>query len=65
VLHLRDNGRSIGDSNDLGVAGLGGAEYFVNRRNALKFEGRVEFVDDVFGVNPSGLAATVGFKHYF
>ena len=65
VLHLRDNGRSIGDSNDLGVAGLGGAEYFVNRRNSLKFEGRVQFVDDVFDVNPSGVAATVGFKHYF
>ena len=66
ALQLRDNGRALGDdSNQLGIGGLGGAEYFVNRRNALKFEGRVQFVDDVFGVDPSGFAATVGFKHYF
>jgi hypothetical protein len=66
LLRLKDNGRTIGDgSNELGVDGLGGVEYFVNRRNALKFEGRVQFVDDVFGVDPSGFAATVGFKHYF
>jgi hypothetical protein len=66
ALRLRDNGRAASDtSNQLGIGGLGGAEYFVNRRNALKFEGRVQFVDDVFGVDPTGFAATVGFKHYF
>jgi len=66
LLRLKDNGHAIGDgSNQLGIGGLGGVEYFVNRRNALKFEGRAQFVDDVFGVDPSGFAATVGFKHYF
>jgi hypothetical protein len=66
VLRLRDNGQTIGDgSNQLGFGGLGGVEYFVNRRNALKFEGRIQFVDDVFGVDPSGIAVTAGFKHYF
>jgi hypothetical protein len=66
TLRLRDNGRAFGErSNEFGAAGLGGVEYFIDGRNALKFEGRVQFVGDVFGANPSGLAATVGFKHYF
>jgi hypothetical protein len=66
ILRVKDNGRVIGDgTNQLGVAGLGGVEYFVNRRNALKFEGRGQFVDDAFGFDPSGFAVTVGFKHYF
>src|SRR5687768_14653231 len=65
VLRLKDNGRSIGDESQLGFGGLGGVEYFVGRRNALKFEGRVQFLDDVFGVDPSGFAVTIGFKHYF
>lgn len=61
----RSNGRLFGDhENQLGIGGLGGVEYFLNRRNASKFEGRAQFVDDVFGADPSGLAATVGFKHY-
>ena len=57
----RDRGRE----QPVGIGGLGGVEYLVNRRNALKFEGRAQFVDDVFGVDPGGFAATVGFKHYF
>jgi len=65
-VRLKDNGHAIGDgANQLGIGGLGGVEYFVNRRNAFKFEGRAQFVDDVFGVDPSGFAATAGFKHYF
>jgi hypothetical protein len=66
MLRLKDNGHVVGEgTNQLGITGLGGVEYFVNRYNALKFEGRAHFVDDAFGVDPGGFAATVGFKHYF
>jgi hypothetical protein len=43
-LRLKDNGVAFGDSeNQLGVAGLGGVEYFFRRRTSLKFEGRAQF----------------------
>jgi hypothetical protein len=65
-LRLKDNGRAFGDSaNQLGLSGLGGVEYFFNRRTALKFEGRAMFVDDAFGFDPGGFSGTVGVKWYF
>jgi hypothetical protein len=66
ALQLKDNGHGIGDSvAELGVAGLGGVELFLDRRNALKFEGRAQFVGNAFGFDPGGFALTVGYKRYF
>ena len=66
LLRVKDNGQVVGEgSNQLGFDGLGGVEFFVNRRNALKFEGRAQWVGDAFGYDPSGFAVTAGFKHYF
>jgi opacity protein-like surface antigen len=66
ALRLKDNGRPFGDTaNQFGVTALGGAEYFFNRRTSVKFEGRAQFVDDAFGVDPGGFAGTVGVKRYF
>jgi Outer membrane protein beta-barrel domain len=66
MLQAKENGRNFGDSeNELGLTGLGGVEYFFNRRTTFKIEGRFMFVDD-FGLSePSGFAATFGIKRYF
>jgi hypothetical protein len=65
-LRLKDNGHAFGDSEQqLGVSGLGGVEYFFRRRTSLKFEGRVQFVDDAFGFGASGVSGTAGVKWYF
>jgi hypothetical protein len=65
-LRLKDNGHAFGDTNNqLGVTLLGGVEYFFNRRTTLKLEGRGMFVEDAFGLDPGGFAATIGVKHYF
>ena len=66
MIQLKENGRSLGDSqNELGVTGLGGVEYFFNRRTTFKIEGRVHFVDDFGPSDPSGVSATFGIKRYF
>jgi opacity protein-like surface antigen len=44
----------------------GGMEYFVNRRVAVKGEGRYNIIEDAAtGVDPSGLGLSVGLKTYF
>jgi Outer membrane protein beta-barrel domain len=65
MLELQDNGRELGDETEVGFNLLGGIEYFLNRRTTLKFEGRYQFVDDVFGIDPAGFALTAGIKRYF
>jgi hypothetical protein len=66
MLQVKENGRSLGDSHDeLGVTGLGGVEYFFNRRTTFKIEGRFHFIDDVDLSEPSGFVATFGIKRYF
>ena len=40
-------------------------EYFLNRAWTVKGEGRYQWVDDRRGVNPDGLALTIGLKRYF
>ena len=65
-LQVRENGRSLGDSQtELGGTGLGGVEYFFNRRTTFKIEGRVHFVEDFGPSDPSGVSATFGIKYYF
>ena len=65
-LQVKENGRSFGDSDSqLGLTGLGGVEYFFNRRTTFKIEGRFMFVDDFGPSDPSGFAATFGIKRYF
>lgn len=66
MLQVKENGRSFGDSqNELGFTGLGGVEYFFNRRTTFKIEGRLMLVDDFGPSDPSGFAATFGIKRYF
>lgn len=65
-LQFTDNGEKFGDADmKLGFAVLGGLEYFLNRAWAIKGEGRYHWVDDERGVNPDGLALTIGLKRYF
>ena len=62
----KDNGESIGDSETkLGGTLFGGAEFFTSRTVSVKGEARYHVVGDVFGVNPGGLALTIGLKTYF
>ena len=65
VLTLEDRGGTIDDATELGVSVVGGVEYFTTRRTALTFEGRYQFVDDILGSEPGGLALTIGVKRYF
>ena len=66
LLQLTDNGDEIGDSStELGLALLGGLEYFLNRAWTVKGEGRYQWVGDRPGFNPDGLALTIGLKRYF
>ncbi|HEV3486262.1 MAG TPA: outer membrane beta-barrel protein [Vicinamibacterales bacterium] len=65
-LQQKDNGESIGDSETkLGVTFSGGAEFFTGPALSIKGEARYHVVNDVFGVNPGGLAVTIGVKTYF
>lgn len=65
-LQFTHDGEEIGDSRtELGFAALGGIEVFLNRVWTLKGEGRYHWVDDERGVNPDGLALTIGLKRYF
>jgi hypothetical protein len=65
-LQPRDNGENFGDSeNKLGGTLFGGAEFFTSRTVSVKGEARYHLVSDAFGINPDGLALTVGLKKYF
>jgi hypothetical protein len=65
-LQFRQDGEDIGDSStELGFAALGGIEVFLNRAWTLKGEGRYHWVDNERGVDPDGLALTIGLKRYF
>jgi hypothetical protein len=62
----KDNGESIGDSETkLGATLFGGAEFFTGPTFSVKGEARYHIVGDVFGLNPGGLAVTIGVKKYF
>ena len=61
-----ENGESAGDSETkLGATILGCVEFFTGRTVAVKGEARYHLLGDAFGVNPGGLAATIGIKTYF
>jgi hypothetical protein len=65
-LQPMDNGNSVGDSESKpGGTLFGGAEFFTSRRMSVKAEARYHLVKDAFGVNPDGLALTIGLKKYF
>ena len=65
-LQFTADDEEIGDSDtELGFAALGGIEVFLNRAWTLKGEGRYQWVDDERGINPDGLALTIGLKRYF
>jgi opacity protein-like surface antigen len=66
LMQFTDNGEEIGDSDTrLGFGALGGLEYFVNRAWTVKGEVRYQWVDDQRGVDPDGVALTIGLKRYF
>ena len=65
-LQRKENGESFGDSETkLGATLFGGAELFTGRTVSVKGEARYHLVGDVFGLNPGGLAVTIGLKKYF
>lgn len=65
-LQFKDNGESVGDSESkLGGTLFGGAEFFTSPTMSVKAEARYHLVKDAFGMNPDGLALTVGVKKYF
>ena len=56
----------MGDSeNKLGLNVGGGVEYFMHRTVSLKGEGRYQAVQDIPGIDPSGLVLSIGLKTYF
>jgi hypothetical protein len=62
----KDNGASVGDSaTKVGATLLGGVEFFSGRSVAVKGEARYHLLGDAFGINPGGLAVTIGVKKYF
>ena len=65
-MQLRHNGQSVGDAeNKLGLNVGGGVEYFMHRTVSLKGEGRYHAIQDLPGIDPSGLVLSVGLKTYF
>lgn len=65
-LQPRDNGVSVEDSETKAGATLsGGVELFTSRTMAVKAEARYHLVPNAFGLNPDGLALTIGVKKYF
>ena len=61
------NGTAFGDQETkFGFNLGGGAEYFLNRRVAMKGEGRLHNIEKASsGLDPSGVALSVGLKTYF
>jgi outer membrane protein with beta-barrel domain len=65
-LQPKNNGNNVGDSETkTGATLFGGAEFFTSRTVSFKAEGRYHLVSDAFGINPGGLALTIGVKKYF
>ncbi len=60
------DGDNRGDSETkLGGTLFGGVELFTTRTASVKIEGRYHAVSNVGGLNPDGLALSVGLKKYF
>lgn len=65
-LQRKQSGESLGDSETkLGATLFGGAEFFTGRTVSVKGEARYHLAGDVFGLDPGGLAVTIGAKKYF
>jgi hypothetical protein len=65
-LQPRDNGESFEDSETkTGATVFGGVELFTSRTVAVKAEARYHVISNAFGINPDGLALTIGLKKYF
>lgn len=65
-LQPKRNGENAGDSETkTGLTLFGGAEFFTTRTVSVKAEGRYHVVADAFGIDPDGLALTIGLKKYF
>ena len=65
-LRLKDNGHAFGDSSTSSACPAWAASStFFRRRTSLKLEGRVQFVDDAFGIGAGGVSGTAGVKWYF
>lgn len=65
-LQLNRDGDAVGPSSTkLGISGLGGFEFFMNREWTVKAEGRYQWVADTALVNPDGFSMTIGIKRYF
>jgi len=66
ILTLKDNGRTVRDSEStLGATLFGGVEFSASRSTALKAELRYHIIDDIRGVEPDGFSLTIGLKKYF
>ena len=65
-MQFRADGETIGETETkFGLNTGGGIEYFLNRSVALKGEGRYHAIANARGVDPSGIALTMGLKTYF
>jgi opacity protein-like surface antigen len=65
-LQPKNNGNNAGDAETkTGATLFGGAEFFTSRTVSVKAEGRYHLVSESFGINPDGLALTIGMKKYF
>jgi hypothetical protein len=65
-LQPNDNGVSAGDSETkFGATIFGGVEYFTSNTWSIKGEVRFHLISDAFGLNPDGVALTIGVKRYF
>lgn len=64
-LQLKDNGRSLGDSETKpGGTLFGGFEKFTSDTVSVKAELRYHLIGDI-GLNPDGASLTIGVKKYF
>ena len=61
----RDGDNQGPNDTEVGVQGLGGVEFFLNRAWTVKAEGRYQWVADRPNLNPDGLSLTIGLKRYF
>ena len=65
-LQFRTNGQTIGGTEAAATLNIGGGtEYFINKTVSWKGEMRYHLVSSTRGLDPSGLAITVGIKTYF